>query len=306
MAQKVIVPPMKSQGIKTKLVPWIESLVPEDFSGRWIEPFMGTGVVAFNVAPKKALMCDTNPHMINFYSAIQSGEITPDIVRKFLEKEGANLLEKGDEYYYYIRDRFNEKHEPLDFLFVNRAGFNGMIRFNRKGGFNIPFCKKPNRFAKAYVTKIVNQISTISKILNAKDFDFKCQSFEETVKEAKAGDIIYCDPPYIDRHVDYFNSWDEENEIGLFESLSKSACDFILSTWHHNDFRKNEYIESHWSKFNILTREHFYHVGGSEKNRNSMIEAIVTTIDTKEYKYKEPETQKQLILLEPTLHYGSA
>ncbi|WP_290538739.1 Dam family site-specific DNA-(adenine-N6)-methyltransferase [Alcanivorax sp.] len=306
MAQKVLVPPMKSQGIKTKLVPWIESLVPEDFSGRWVEPFMGTGVVAFNIAPKKALMCDTNPHMINFYSAIQSGEITPDIARRFLEKEGAILLEKGDEHYYSIRERFNEKHAPLDFLFINRAGFNGMIRFNRKGGFNIPFCKKPNRFAKAYVTKIVNQISTVSQILEAKDFDFKCQSFEETINEAKAGDIIYCDPPYIDRHVDYFNSWDEEHEIGLFDSLSESSCDFILSTWHHNDYRKNEYIESHWSKFNILTREHFYHVGGSEKNRNPMIEAIVTTIDTKEYKYKEPETQEQLTLLEPTLHYGSA
>ena len=55
------VPPIKSQGIKTKLVPWIKSIVPSNFSGVWIEPFMGTGVVAFNVAPNNAILCDTNP-----------------------------------------------------------------------------------------------------------------------------------------------------------------------------------------------------------------------------------------------------
>lgn len=303
--QKVSVPPIKSQGIKTKLVPWIKSLVPSGFKGRWIEPFMGTAVVAFNVSPRCALMGDTNPHLINFYTAVQSGEITPEIVKSYLEKEGAMLLEKGEQHYYHIRERFNEKQSPLDFLFVNRSGFNGMIRFNRKGGFNIPFCKKNNRFAQAYVTKIVNQVSAVSRFLKAGKIEIKCQDFQETISKAEVGDIIYCDPPYIDRHVDYFNSWDESHEIALFESLSKAKCDFILSTWHHNDYRKNQYIESHWSKFNILTREHFYHVGGSEENRNPMVEAIVTTIDIKAYKYPEPEKLQQLAFLEPKLRYGS-
>ena len=47
MNKKVVIPPIKSQGIKTKLVPWIMELVPET-NGKWIEPFLGTGVVAFN------------------------------------------------------------------------------------------------------------------------------------------------------------------------------------------------------------------------------------------------------------------
>ena len=59
---KVIVPPIKSQGIKTKLVPWIHSILPKQFDGVWVEPFMGTGVVAFNLAPQRAFLCDTNPH----------------------------------------------------------------------------------------------------------------------------------------------------------------------------------------------------------------------------------------------------
>ncbi|MGZ8190609.1 MAG: DNA adenine methylase [Methylococcaceae bacterium] len=62
MSIKVNVPPIKSQGIKTKLVPWIQGIIPTDFDGVWIEPFMGTGAVAFNVTPNRAILCDTNPH----------------------------------------------------------------------------------------------------------------------------------------------------------------------------------------------------------------------------------------------------
>ena len=74
---KVIVPPIKSQGIKTKLVPWIVDYVPKDFSGTWIEPFMGTGVVAFNLAPHKALVCDTNPHLSVFIKLFKQVKSMP-------------------------------------------------------------------------------------------------------------------------------------------------------------------------------------------------------------------------------------
>ncbi len=299
------VPPIKSQGIKTKLVPWIQSIVPDDFDGTWVEPFMGTGVVAFNILPRRALLCDTNPHLIRFYSAIQSGEITSGRVRSYLKREGALLLEKGQEHYYEIRTRFNETHEPLDFLFLNRAGFNGMIRFNRKGGFNIPFCRKPNRFAQAYVTKITNQVDAVSKIVRMRDFQFVCQSFETTIKQVGEDNIIYCDPPYIGRHSDYYNGWNDSSETKLLELLSSSKSRWILSTWHHNDYRENEYIRSHWGKFNILTREHFYHVGAKEKNRSPMIEAIVTSFATETASALEVESYSQLKLLEKRASYGA-
>lgn len=275
MNEKIKIPPIKSQGIKTKLVPWIKNVIPSDFNGKWIEPFLGTGVVVFNIAPQNAILCDTNPHLINFYSSIASNEITPDIVNKYLVKEGSLLLSKGENHYYFIRERFNNEHSPLDFLFLNRAGFNGMIRFNKKGNFNIPFCKKINRFAQAYVTKITNQVIWVTKLFKEKEFVFKCQDFKKTILEATQFDIIYCDPPYIDRHVDYYNSWDDTNERQLFDNLLKFQGKFILSTWHHNDYRENEYIKTMWSKYNILTRNHFYHIGGKEENRNTMIEALI-------------------------------
>jgi DNA adenine methylase len=303
---RVNVPPIKSQGIKTKLVPWVKSIVPEKFDGVWVEPFMGTGVVAFNIAPANALLCDTNPHLVNFYSSIANGEITSGIVRDFLVAEGELLLEKGEGHYYEIRERFNKHHSPLDFLFLNRAGFNGMIRFNRKGEFNIPFCRKPQRFAQSYVTKIVNQVSCVEKLLRTKNFVFKCQDFSETIKEASSADILYCDPPYIDRHVDYFGGWNESNETVLYDALSNFTGKFILSTWHHNDYRENEYIKTLWSKFDILTREHFYHVGGKEENRNPVVEALVVNFQVKviEIAERNPEQLMLWTCVSCTIRYA--
>jgi DNA adenine methylase len=115
----------------------------------------------------------------------------------------------------------------------------------------------------------------VEKLLRTKTFVFKCQDFSQTINEASSADMIYCDPPYIDRHVDYYSGWDESHETSLYKALSDFEGKFILSTWHHNDYRENEYIKTLWRRFNILTREHFYHVGGKEENRNPVVEALV-------------------------------
>lgn len=302
---KVKTPPIKSQGIKTKLVPWIGGVIPRRFDGLWVEPFMGTGVVAFNLAPGRALLCDTNPHIINFYQSVAGGDVTPELVREFLHREGEQLSSKGESHYYEIRERFNSRHCPLDFLFLNRAGFNGMIRFNRKGRLNTPFCRKPQRFARAYVTKIVNQVSHVARLLRTKNFVFKCQTFEKTIAEGGKDDIIYCDPPYIDRHADYYNGWDGRRERMLFQALSNTPSKFVLSTWHHNDFRNNEYIDSLWNKFNISTRAHFYHIGGRENNRNPMVEAVVTNYNAPGNERREQKAQTQSMLFEKHALYGA-
>ena len=121
MMKKIFVPPIKSQGIKTKLVDWIGSNVNGVKYERWVEPFMGTGVVAFNIRPKNALMCDSNPHLINFYQALQNKEITRGLVNKHLTDEGLKLLKSEGDYYYEVRDRFNKTGNPLDFIFLSRS-----------------------------------------------------------------------------------------------------------------------------------------------------------------------------------------
>jgi DNA adenine methylase len=193
---RVIIPPIKSQGIKTKLAPWIQELVPA-VRGHWIEPFLGTGVVAFNSGFREALLSDINPHVIRFYQAVKDHEITPPIVREYLEKEGRQLEKAPDRGYAHfrsVRDRFNRTHDPLDFLFLSRAGFNGMMRFNRNGGWNIPFCKKPERFSRSYVTKIVNQVHDVACLIQP-EWTFMAEDFEKAIHEATKDDIIYCAPP---------------------------------------------------------------------------------------------------------------
>lgn len=273
--RKIIVPPIKCQGIKSKLADWILDFVKLEKGERWVEPFMGSGVVGFSLQPENALFCDLNPHLINFYNSIKNREITAKIARDFLEEEGDSLKEKGDEHYYFIRERFNQKQSSLDLLFLNRACFNGVMRFNRKGFYNVPFGHKPERFSKAYVTKICNQIAKVEQATKTFDWQFICQDFRKTISQAKSGDWIYCDPPYIGRHTDYFNSWAETDEMDLFRLLELTEAKFILSTWQSNQFRKNQALQKYSEIFEIVTKEHFYHVGAKEINRNPMIEAIV-------------------------------
>jgi DNA adenine methylase len=292
----VKVPPLKCQGIKTKLVDWIKDHAILENDGAWIEPFMGSGVVGFNVRPTRAIFSDVNPHIINFYNAIKNDEINSSIAREFLEKEGSLLQKKGEDHYYEVRERFNKNSSSLDMLFLNRACFNGVMRFNRKGGFNVPFGHKPERFAKAYITKIANQIKYVSQAVSQYDWQFVCSDFKTTITSASPSDFIYCDPPYAGRHVDYFNSWSENDEQELYELLKVTPAKFILSTWHSNQYRNNVALEKYSSEFTVLTREHFYHVGASEKNRNPMLEAIVLN-----YNPMIPvkmDSEKQLALFE--------
>ncbi|MBQ9594828.1 MAG: Dam family site-specific DNA-(adenine-N6)-methyltransferase [Synergistaceae bacterium] len=277
MSEKIFVPPIKIQGIKTKLVPLIKQNISLSKNTLWLEPFMGSGVVGFNVRPERAVFADINPHIINFYNAIKTGKITSDIVRVFLYEQGRTLAQDGENFYYYVRERFNNYHEPLDFLFLNRSCFNGMIRFNREYNFNVPYGHKPQRFSRAYITKIINQVKYIEDCLRVYDWEFICQPFETTlaITETQEDTFTYCDPPYIGRHVDYYDSWDECSEEKLRCLLYEAQNKFMLSTWCSNQYRENKYINTIWSFCRKIKHEHFYHVGAKEINRHPVIEALL-------------------------------
>lgn len=282
----LIIPPIKSQGIKTKLVPWINDLILQSgisLHANWIEPFFGTGVVGFNSPLKgRFIVGDTNPHIIRFYQALQTGEIDAYKMRVYLQDEGKTLSsaeDNGYAHYKEVRRRFNQEENPYDFIFLSRACFNGLMRFNGKGEFNVPFCKKSERFAPAYITKICNQIDSVQRIIRSKYWEFNNACFIETIEKATDGDLIYCDPPYLGRYVDYYNGWTEQDEINLYYALKHTKAKFILSTWHHNQYRQNDMISKLWHEFNLQTTEHFYHGGGKIENRHSMIEALFFNFD---------------------------
>lgn len=299
MTTPVLVPPIKCQGIKTKLVTEIAALAGKLPRGRWVEPFCGSCAVALNVQPKKALLCDTNVHIIQFYKDIQTQRVTPATVREFLEREGDALRKGGDEYYYSVRDRFNSSPNSHDFLFLNRSCFNGVMRFNQSGKFNVPFCRKPQRFSRAYITKIVNQVRSISKVLAVAEWEFRASDFRETLATVGESDFVYADPPYAGRHVDYFNRWSDKDEQALTAHLSTLPCRFLLSTWHSNQFRTNDQVEQNWSspKYHIFLQSHYYHVGASEDNRHEMLEALVTNYPH-EYPVEPTSLRQQPLFIE--------
>lgn len=269
-----VIPPIKCQGIKSKLVSFILENIRWDGHGRWIEPFLGSGVVLFSVQPKRALVSDINPHIIAFYQKLYAGSVTPSAVRESLTREGRALAEKGEDYYYEVRRRFNHSADPLDFLFLSRSCFNGVMRFNRRGEFNVPFCRKPDRFRQAYITKIVNQVGDIAKMMQGKQWEFRVGDWRECVAETAEDDFVYLDPPYIGRHTDYFNQWTERDALELARVAHTLPCGFALSMWKENKYRFNAHL-NHWQGVVQKTTTHFYHVGSTENLRNSMEEALL-------------------------------
>jgi len=274
---RVKVPPLKIQGIKTKLVPFIAKSIKWDGKGIYFEPFMGSGVVGFNLKPDKAIFSDTNPYIIQFYNDIKEKKITSSIVRDYLENEAPKLSETPadkNSYYYTVRDRFNKEHSSLDFLFLQRSNFNGMMRFNKKGEYNVPFGRKPERFQKALITKITNQVAWVEELIWNNEWEFITMPFTDAFKMMKKDDFVYLDPPYVNRYDGYFDAWNEEYANLLAEVTQKGEAGYAFSMWYQNEYRKNNHMDK-WTKGKLLTTKHFYHLGAKESNRNTMLEALV-------------------------------
>ena len=71
------------------------------------------------------------------------------------------------------------------------------------------------------------------------DWKIIFQDYLLTIDMANPEDLIYCDPPYLGRYTDYYNNWTDKEEAKLFEALKKTKAKFILSSWHHNQYREN-------------------------------------------------------------------
>lgn len=275
----MIIPPIKCQGKKTKLVSHIKELYSKlklDNSV-YYEPFMGSGVVGFNIEPEKAVFSDNNPYIINFYNSIKNKIINHKIVKDFLEESGLELKKNGKDYYNLVRDRFNKDGNILDFLFLNRCCFNGLMRFNRNGKFNVPYCKKDDRFSQSYITKIVNQVKKVEELLDRHpDWQFICSDWKDIVKDAKEEDIIYCDPPYLGLFSTYYTEYDINNEKELQDFLN-NICNskWIYSSWKENKNKINEFILDLIGKYDSIDIEHRYQIGSKNEYRNKVVEILI-------------------------------
>lgn len=276
----MIIPPIKIQGKKTKLIPKIMEIAQAQLDEHpeittWVEPFLGSGVVAFNGAClgqiKKVVVNDINPHIIQFYDCINSGTLSGDMVRETLGKYGQELSRKGEKYYNEIRDRFNNDYNVMDFLFLTRTGFNGVMRFNSKGRWNVPFCKLNDRLNKDVVEDLAHSVDELSNLFSKKEFEFHNESFENLMDISDA--IYYCDPPYYGLNVQYYKGWEEEQEILLNKKLSDKV--FIYSTWINDGHKDNPMIKKHWDKYIVDRQNHKYNVANKASDRKGIVEGII-------------------------------
>lgn len=154
-----------------------------------IEPFVGAGSVFLNSDYDHYILNDINQDLINLYKILQNSPEKFIVDAKALFYEDNNQAEA----YYEFRKVFNESTDAyqrsLLFLYMNRHGYNGLCRYNKSGGYNVPFGK----YKRPYFPH--NELMFFAE--KAQKATFVCENYRETFERAEKGNVIYCDPPYV-------------------------------------------------------------------------------------------------------------
>lgn len=193
---KSLPPILKYPGGKTKLISYLEKYYNLYRDRRFVAPFCGGLGDALGLMPHQALLNDSFPALINLYQLVKEG---------FVIK---NPIQHSKEAYYQAREKFNTLSTPLMLpfyrqevaellVYLNRHCFNGLIRSNSMGGFNVPIGKPSGGQEFKYVLDYRDYAPVF------KNWEFTCGDFSQV--EVLDTDFAYLDPPY-----------DELNETSKF------------------------------------------------------------------------------------------
>lgn len=190
-------PFLKWAGGKRALLPQITQLLPREI-GAYHEPFVGAGAVLLSLpAQLRKLANDYNSELILAYEAVRDD--VDSVIREL--KTHVNT----ESHYMAVRawDRdpsFAARpvaQRAARLIYLNKCGFNGLYRVNRRGYFNVPFGKQKNPDFLAE-----NNLRAVSAFLGVRDATggflatFSSVDFREAMQRARQGDFVYCDPPY--------------------------------------------------------------------------------------------------------------
>jgi DNA adenine methylase len=216
LSSQIFTPPLKWAGGKRWLVPHIESLWRGHEGRRYVEPFCGGLAVALGLKPKRAVLNDLNPHLINFYAQLRCG-LLMTIEARYDRK-----------LFYAHRERFNQLitnggaktgEAAQLFYYLNRTCFNGLCRFNRRGEFNVPF-------GQYKAVNYANDLSVYRKLFRRWSFTNK----DLARLSIEPDDFIYADPPYDVEFTTYSAggfSWDDQ--VRTAQLLAKHRGPVLLS-----------------------------------------------------------------------------
>jgi DNA adenine methylase len=232
-----LTPPLKWAGGKRWLAPRLQELYAAHRHRRLVEPFCGGLAVALALRPGEALINDINEHLINFYRWIARGLVC-DIE-----------MHNDERTYYRHRDRFNQLVAQGDghtreaaalFYYLNRTGYNGLCRFNRQGGFNVPFGR---------YTSINYATSFAGHGRQFLHWQFTNVDFEALL--LRHDDFIYADPPYDAAFSAYAKegfTWSDQ--VRLTEWLARHPGPVLLS--NHATQRIEELYRDHGFRVHFL------------------------------------------------------
>ena len=182
-------PFLKWPGGKFRL---LERILPElAGGGRYVEVFAGAAAVYLNYAAAEAVVNDVNADLIALYVCLQTeGE---GFIRFAAELFcGENNTREA---FHALRERFNAAVEPREraalFLYLNKHAYNGLTRYNGGGRYNVPF----GRYARPRFPQ--EELRAFLRRTREGRTRFVCRDFRDLLAEAGAGDVIYCDPPYV-------------------------------------------------------------------------------------------------------------
>jgi DNA adenine methylase len=181
-------PFLKWAGGKSQLLSQFREFFPATCT-RYYEPFLGGGAVFFFLAPRLAVLSDSNAELINVYQVVK--ENVEELIA-ILQRDYSGKNNERD--YYRIRDEvdlsgLSPTERAARIIYFNKTCFNGLYRVNRSGKFNVPFGNYRN-------PKICDAAGLQSASAALQGAQLDVSDFQDAVSQAQQGDLVYFDPPY--------------------------------------------------------------------------------------------------------------
>ena len=214
-------PLVKWSGGKGDEISYIEKHIPEHYK-LYIEPFVGGGALFFHLNPKASVISDVHKDLIDLYTCMKEG-YGRDIY------DWMSKHPNDEETYYYVRDVMPVS-TPLDnakrFYYQRKTCFRGMLRYNKKGHFNIPFGRYKTMNYEALLDDRLYNIFQNTTILN--------DSFEKIFQDYNdPTNFVFLDPPYDSEFTDYgYCSFGREEHEKLAECFktTKNKCLMVIGS----------------------------------------------------------------------------
>lgn len=275
--------PLNYVGGKYKLLPQLLPLIPDDISD-FVDLFCGGCNVAVNVTASGKKYCnDIEEHVIDFYKNIQN--MSSEDVIKQIEKiiSEYNLSKTNQEGYLKCRKDYNITKKWDLFYSLVCHSFNHQIRFNKSGGFNMPFGTNRSNFNTNLKEKLIGFVDILDSNYIFTNKDFRLLNYD--FLDSKS--FIYVDSPYLITNAVYnetnrlYNGWTEKDEFDLFTFLdyySERGLRFMMSNVLEDKGKVNELLLEWSKKYKLIDLNHSY--GNSnykikDKSKDSTREVLI-------------------------------